>query len=173
MATVGRTSQGALTTSIEGRPFARQVALSAGDQVTAINAWVRCDTGAHNMNVRIFDTSGNGLATGTERSISTGTGADEAFTISYTIPSTANYLIMVYSENVGGAAEAFYDAGGATAYYDADASNTYPMGANWDAGFATDNVTHDVSIYATYTPAAGGPASETQYFISAGMRWGK
>lgn len=161
MATVGRTTQGASVRAIEGRPYARQVSFTAGDQVTAINAWVRCDTNPHNMNVRILDASGNGLATGTERSISTGTGADEAFTISYTVSSTGNYLIMVYSQNVGGAAECFYDAGSETSYFDSDISNGYPMGANWDAGFATDNVNDDISIYATYTPAGGSPTTIT------------
>lgn len=153
MATAGRTTQGASSRAIENRCYGREVTLSTGDEITSLEIWVNPDTGAHNIQAAIYDTSGNRLALGTNTSVATGA-SQASLPISYTVAGTTTLVIAAVSENNPGGCIAYYDAGGATSYYDADASTGSPPPATW-TGIGTDNTTDDSSIAITYTPVAG------------------
>ena len=154
MATAGRTTQGGSTRGIENRCYGRQITLSAGDEITSLEIWVNPDTGAHNIQPAIYDTSGNRLALGTNTSVGTGA-AQASLPISYTVAGTTTLVITAVSENNPGGCVAYYDAGGATSYYDAEASAGAPPPPTW-TGIGTDENTDDSSIAVTYTPAAAG-----------------
>jgi hypothetical protein len=155
MATKGRLTQGASLRSIESRVLGRLEAFTAGDDITALTAWLSVDTGAHLMRPAIYDDAGNRVALGTEQSVSaSGSPQEITFAISYTVPSSGNYVIALCSENVPGTGAIYYDAGSNTSYWDADASNSYPPAATW-VGFVADVGADDASLYVTYTPTGG------------------
>lgn len=156
MATVGRTTQGATGKSVENRPLARRVTLNAGDQITSIDIWILCDSANKDATPAVYDTSGNRLAVGSATTVVANASAQNPqLPISYTIPSTGDYYIAMAIVAGAGNGHVYFDAGSADVKYDADASLGSPPPATW-TGWATDGITDDVSVAATYTPAAAG-----------------
>lgn len=156
MATVGRTTQGAVGKSIENRPHARLVSMTAGDAITSIDIWLLCDSVNKDATPAVYDTSGTRLAVGSAATLTANASPQNPqLPISYTIPSTGDYYIAVALTSGTGNGHLYYDADAVTGKYDADASLGTPPPATW-TGWATDDSTDNISMAATYTPAAGG-----------------
>jgi hypothetical protein len=156
MATVGRTTQGATGKSVENRPLVRRVTLNSGDEITSIDIWILCDNVNKDATPAVYDTSGNRLAVGSATAVVANASAQNPqLPISYTIPSTGDYYVGMALASGAGNGHVYFDAGSADVKYDADATLGTPPPATW-TNWAAEGITDDVSIAATYTPAAAG-----------------
>jgi hypothetical protein len=153
------TQDGTPTTYLQGSLF---TAGSAGD-VTEMSAWLRCDSanvGNHNAKVGIYLHSDlSKVVGGNSATVAlTGTSAKKDFAISASITAT-DYVLSVRGQELVGGDWSFtsiyvaYDAGAANQGHTSSLAYASAWPSTWSS---PTHSTNKISVYATYTPAAGG-----------------
>jgi len=160
-ATLGYSTTGTLTQTIEGRIIGSLFTTTTGGQIQAISAAVTSSANNRNVKVAIYQASdGRLVAYSAPQTIANG--FDGWLTFTFTDPkpllnTNTNYILVVWADSASGSVDVYYDAGSANqGYLDQRTFGTWP---NPDPNLNTDS-NRKYSINCTYTLA-------TQYTAQA------